>query len=211
LHIYSFICIIPYEYEIVTPKNSLSLNTNTQEQELSLPSANITRVRVKCARDPLQVTVKNLGCKNFTLETLMNVMNSQQANKEKGESNNNLGLIDVLNRENQWNMHEAVTCMNGVYCLTTDKKQIGQLSCVYNAFEYLDIHGLMENDTSENTCHECHQHGELLLCDGCPYAFHLKCVGLTEFPNVDVQWFCFNCQRQRMPALQQPILTSTNP
>ena len=34
--------------------------------------------------------------------------------------------------------------------------------------------------------------GELLLCDGCPRAFHLQCLKLPDVPG-DEDWFCDRC------------------
>ena len=39
---------------------------------------------------------------------------------------------------------------------------------------------LEEND---DMCAVCGQDGELLLCDGCPRAFHMACVGLQSLPQ----------------------------
>jgi hypothetical protein len=48
-------------------------------------------------------------------------------------------------------------------------------------------------DDHENTCHECGDVGELIICDkpGCKFSFHLKCVGLNDVPEGD--WFCKFC------------------
>eukprot|EP00937_MAST-01D_sp_MAST-1D-sp2_P003509 g3509.t1 len=39
------------------------------------------------------------------------------------------------------------------------------------------------------TCSVCGEGGDLLLCDGCPEAFHLGCIGLDAEPEAD-EWFC---------------------
>jgi hypothetical protein len=48
-------------------------------------------------------------------------------------------------------------------------------------------------DDHENTCHECGDVGQLIICDkqGCKFSFHLKCVGLSDVPDGD--WFCKYC------------------
>ncbi|CAK4671538.1 hypothetical protein LEN26_010919 [Aphanomyces euteiches] len=44
-------------------------------------------------------------------------------------------------------------------------------------------------------CGICKNGGELLLCDGCPKAFHVECLKLEDFdPNDD--WFCEDCENQ---------------
>ncbi|KAG9440593.1 hypothetical protein H6P81_020758 [Aristolochia fimbriata] len=61
-----------------------------------------------------------------------------------------------------------------------------------------------KRDTSERTntenlllgeddiCSICRHDGNLLLCDGCPSAFHKACVGLEDLPSGE--WFCASCQ-----------------
>lgn len=44
----------------------------------------------------------------------------------------------------------------------------------------------------EERCRECGRDGDLLLCDGCPAAVHLRCVGLWKAPKGD--WFCTDCR-----------------
>ncbi|CAL9244101.1 unnamed protein product [Arabidopsis halleri] len=45
-----------------------------------------------------------------------------------------------------------------------------------------------ENDV---ICSVCHYGGKLILCDGCPSAFHANCLGLEDVPDGD--WFCKSC------------------
>ncbi|XP_023633593.1 uncharacterized protein LOC17876090 isoform X2 [Capsella rubella] len=45
-----------------------------------------------------------------------------------------------------------------------------------------------ENDV---ICSVCHYGGKLILCDGCPSAFHANCLGLEDVPDGD--WFCASC------------------
>ncbi|WVZ21175.1 hypothetical protein V8G54_008497 [Vigna mungo] len=44
---------------------------------------------------------------------------------------------------------------------------------------------------NDSTCAVCRYGGELVLCDGCPSSFHLKCLGLRVVPDGD--WFCPVC------------------
>jgi hypothetical protein len=50
-------------------------------------------------------------------------------------------------------------------------------------------------DGNEDECAACGDGGELLLCDGCPAAFHLFCVGLAAAP--EGEWLCGDCRRAR--------------
>ena len=49
----------------------------------------------------------------------------------------------------------------------------------------------------------CHDGGELLVCDGCPGAFHLLCLQ-PPIEDVDLlpegDWFCDICTEQRQMA-----------
>jgi hypothetical protein len=44
---------------------------------------------------------------------------------------------------------------------------------------------------TDEGCNKCGGVGELLLCETCPKAFHVECVGLTAVPEGD--WFCDDC------------------
>ncbi|KAL3696574.1 hypothetical protein R1sor_010650 [Riccia sorocarpa] len=43
-------------------------------------------------------------------------------------------------------------------------------------------------------CRECGDGGELVLCSGCPGAYHPECGGLVGIPGA--KWFCPRCQKQ---------------
>ncbi|XP_043699652.1 remodeling and spacing factor 1-like [Telopea speciosissima] len=45
---------------------------------------------------------------------------------------------------------------------------------------------------SDDLCTICADGGDLLLCDGCPRAFHKACVCLSNIPHGD--WYCKYCQ-----------------
>lgn len=64
-------------------------------------------------------------------------------------------------------------------------------------------------DENEDICTECGDGGDLLLCDGCPRAFHTDCAGESRIPVGN--WFCFNCQhhsrtRRKLSARKEPRL-----
>ncbi|HZG72607.1 MAG TPA: aminotransferase class III-fold pyridoxal phosphate-dependent enzyme, partial [Chondromyces sp.] len=44
----------------------------------------------------------------------------------------------------------------------------------------------------QDICNECHNGGDVLLCDSCPRVFHLKCIGLSEVP--EGIWECNQCK-----------------
>ncbi|KAK9124532.1 hypothetical protein Sjap_014134 [Stephania japonica] len=45
---------------------------------------------------------------------------------------------------------------------------------------------------SDQICSVCQYGGTLLLCENCPSAFHLNCIGLNDLPEGD--WFCPSCR-----------------
>ncbi|GKV05784.1 hypothetical protein SLEP1_g17751 [Rubroshorea leprosula] len=60
---------------------------------------------------------------------------------------------------------------------------------------------------SDDMCAICGDGGNLLLCHGCPQAFHPTCLGLPCFP--EGEWFCSNCIDKfgsgQSPNMSRPI------
>ncbi|EXB39829.1 Chromodomain-helicase-DNA-binding protein 4 [Morus notabilis] len=50
----------------------------------------------------------------------------------------------------------------------------------------------IDRDESDDMCSVCHYGGELVLCDSCPSACHVKCLGFERAPDGD--WFCPSCR-----------------
>ncbi|KAB2619494.1 hypothetical protein D8674_015363 [Pyrus ussuriensis x Pyrus communis] len=46
-------------------------------------------------------------------------------------------------------------------------------------------------DINDDICTVCHFGGDLILCDRCPAAFHISCLGLKDVSEGD--WFCPSC------------------
>ncbi|RYG43311.1 hypothetical protein EON68_00610 [archaeon] len=55
-------------------------------------------------------------------------------------------------------------------------------------------------DNNVDICVRCQQFGELLICERCPRAFHLSCLGLTELPKED-PWYCGECDQPLPPEM----------
>ncbi|PON72950.1 Acyl-CoA N-acyltransferase [Parasponia andersonii] len=54
--------------------------------------------------------------------------------------------------------------------------------------------GVVE-DENDDVCAVCHYGGELVLCDTCPSAYHVSCLGLKGPPHPsDGDWFCPPCR-----------------
>ena len=52
-------------------------------------------------------------------------------------------------------------------------------------------------DGHDSCCAVCREGGDdLLLCDGCPQVYHIKCAGLSRVPQTE-QWFCHKCDVQK--------------
>ncbi|GAA0171408.1 hypothetical protein LIER_25446 [Lithospermum erythrorhizon] len=51
---------------------------------------------------------------------------------------------------------------------------------------------------SDDMCTVCGDRGELILCQGCPRAFHLACLGFHSLPAND--WRCQNCKDSGPPG-----------
>ena len=50
-----------------------------------------------------------------------------------------------------------------------------------------------ENDGNLDMCVLCGIGGSLVCCDGCPGAFHMRCIGETAKSMPDGEWLCAEC------------------
>ena len=53
------------------------------------------------------------------------------------------------------------------------------------------------DDGNSDECYLCGMDGNLLCCDGCPSAFHSKCVGVVEDLLPEGEWYCPECSIQK--------------
>ena len=65
----------------------------------------------------------------------------------------------------------------------------------------------LHNLNSFSYCRKCKEGGELLCCDSCPNAYHLRCIEppLDEYP--DHEWTCPRCACDPLPGKVEKILT----
>ena len=65
----------------------------------------------------------------------------------------------------------------------------------------LDMTGVDEPEMNADICLVCGKGGQLLLCDSCPGAYHMGCVGETRWtiPKGDEQWHCPECKVLPLP------------
>ncbi|CAH8319901.1 unnamed protein product [Eruca vesicaria subsp. sativa] len=58
-------------------------------------------------------------------------------------------------------------------------------------------------DRNSDDCCLCKMDGNLLCCDGCPGAYHSKCVGVASHLLLEDEWYCPECSfDQRVPGLK---------
>uniref|UniRef100_J3MNS7 PHD-type domain-containing protein n=2 Tax=Oryza brachyantha TaxID=4533 RepID=J3MNS7_ORYBR len=60
-------------------------------------------------------------------------------------------------------------------------------------------------DGNSDECYLCGMDGNLLCCDGCPAAFHSKCVGVVEDLLPEGDWFCPECLIQKKDGLKNIV------
>ncbi|KAG6417670.1 hypothetical protein SASPL_119855 [Salvia splendens] len=49
-------------------------------------------------------------------------------------------------------------------------------------------------DGNGDECRLCGMDGVLVCCDGCPMAYHSRCLGLNKMPVSNVSWYCPECK-----------------
>lgn len=58
-------------------------------------------------------------------------------------------------------------------------------------------------DRNSDDCCLCKMDGNLLCCDGCPAAYHSKCVGVASHLLPEGDWYCPECSfDRRVPGLK---------
>ncbi|CAH2072905.1 unnamed protein product [Thlaspi arvense] len=58
-------------------------------------------------------------------------------------------------------------------------------------------------DRNSDDCFFCKMDGNLLCCDGCPAAYHSKCVGVASHLLPEGDWYCPECSfARRVPGLK---------
>ena len=62
--------------------------------------------------------------------------------------------------------------------------------------EIMDIESTHSDSEGEHAdyCHLCKDGGELLCCDQCPLAFHMKCLIPPMETIPDGEWVCPRCE-----------------
>ncbi|XP_068660494.1 DDT domain-containing protein PTM-like [Aristolochia californica] len=54
-----------------------------------------------------------------------------------------------------------------------------------------------EVDPNNDECCLCKMDGSLICCDGCPAAYHLRCVGMAKVLLPEGDWYCLECEMKK--------------
>jgi len=83
----------------------------------------------------------------------------------------------------------------------------GKWSCPYCEKNGPTIVEEEEDDEHMEVCRTCKEGGELLCCDSCPNAYHIRCLEppLEEYP--EHEWTCPRCACDPLPGKVEKILT----
>ena len=60
------------------------------------------------------------------------------------------------------------------------------------------------NDWNSDECCLCKMDGNLICCDGCPAAFHSRCVGVASDYLPEGDWYCPECTIGRRNPWMKP-------
>lgn len=133
-------------------------------------------------KQPLSVKVEILRClcdDMIEVETIRLELNRRSSGGETDldfDRNMNLGA------NKKW---RAVMNVSGANCLTEEAADD-------NA------------DWNSDECCLCKMDGSLLCCDGCPAAYHSKCVGVANDSLPEGDWYCPECAIDRHKPWMRP-------
>lgn len=65
----------------------------------------------------------------------------------------------------------------------------------------------IDEDGNGDECRLCGMDGVLLCCDGCPSAYHPRCIGVNKLSVPEGDWFCPECKTSRVSP---PITMKTS-
>jgi hypothetical protein len=116
------------------------------------------------------------------------------------------------------NFHKAVIESNKEISFVASKLGITVGSCLwyyYNRYKPSNNYNIlkchirklqMEQTRNHDECAICDDGGELLCCDTCPHAYHLRCLGQSSAAPLDDEesWSCPICVRKRTESCRSP-------
>ncbi|KAL5709643.1 hypothetical protein ACHQM5_020308 [Ranunculus cassubicifolius] len=59
----------------------------------------------------------------------------------------------------------------------------------------------VDQDSNSDECQLCGMDGTLVCCDGCPSAYHARCIGMNKMLIPDGLWFCPECTAKKTKPL----------
>ncbi|VVB17937.1 unnamed protein product [Arabis nemorensis] len=124
--------------------------------------------------------------------------NAETPNEEKTHSSGFIEIVLNIDEEEYKKRRKTtdVVVVNSFEDKGEVRPRIGKsLKKVLQVMEKKNEKGEKEDcgpDMNCDVCCVCHWGGDLLLCDGCPSAFHHTCLGLSSLPEEE-RWFCPCC------------------
>ncbi|KAH9321819.1 hypothetical protein KI387_016458 [Taxus chinensis] len=98
-----------------------------------------------------------------------------------------------------------------------DTNSISDNSIIQNKHIYLnngqESTTLEANDVQDfnsDECRLCGMDGNLLCCDGCPSAYHSRCVGVSKAHLLEGAWYCPECVVKKTDAPELKVLQTLN-
>lgn len=84
------------------------------------------------------------------------------------------------------------------YSKTSACKDRQTLEIIADKHERMSIKGdivatNMDVDRNSDECRLCGMDGTLLCCDGCPSAYHTRCIGVMKMSIPEGSWYCPEC------------------
>ena len=61
-------------------------------------------------------------------------------------------------------------------------------------------------DRNNNECSLCKMEGNLICCDGCPAAFHSRCLGIPKVSLPEGDWYCPECLMRKVDQCIKPSM-----
>ncbi|GLJ54561.1 hypothetical protein SUGI_1171920 [Cryptomeria japonica] len=122
---------------------------------------------------------------------------------------------------NPWHSKsKRISCSKGNLQKTSyeDTNSISENSIIQNKHrfsnnEQVELTTLEVNDAQDfnsDECRLCGMDGNLLCCDGCPSAYHSRCVGVSRAYLLEGAWYCPECVVKKTDALELKVLETLN-
>ena len=189
------------------------------------------RIKMSVQKHPIKEALIKIGAKTFSMDEMLDTLTAVEAADSEYE-------VEVKRtKPARKRLQEELMVIRGCYRVIDDEEHGGGRSKnkryngdgsgsdyedpvmggkrkrgeeEFSALEFLKFNAKQTTaqDSSDDTCYTCGKCGELVLCDGCPHAFHILCVGLTAVPEDD--WFCNECQRKKQNEHSHRLIVNSS-